>query len=437
MRKKIMRTLLAGAVTAGVLVSSMAAGAANTRFADVPSNAWYASSVQYAVDNKLFTGTSSNKFTPSGTMTRGMFVTVLSRLAHEKNLGLDILYVNDDQNFSDVPANAWYADAVEWAWKNNFVNTYVKGSNFDPNAPITREEVASTLNKYLGAVQDDVNSAYSFARNRGDAAYDRELAEFCKERGITDFDKYMDTLPEIAATKAAKPFADVADISDWAFDSAYYMQSVGLMVGDNANRFQPKKTLTRAEAAAIFMRLNKKLNREDISTVSKTAESLKIEDFKNIVPKGHGLQMGQHSIGIGVDTPTQYISPYFRKTVELARYVDFGGGVSGTAQTLYSEDLWSGGSRFQAGYQRTTYFDIEMTVGQSVTIDLTDYPMPNARIDSVFSNEYISMKDNGNGTYTYTAKQAGGELESIIDNANTMDTTNGDWYVLDFIVINS
>lgn len=437
MLKKIMRTLLAGAVTAGVLLSSMAAGAANTRFADVPANAWYASSVQYAVDNKLFTGTSSNKFTPSGTMTRGMFVTVLSRLAHEKNLGVDVTYQPEDRDFSDVPSNAWYADAVEWAWKNNFVNTYVKGSTFDPNAPITREEVASTLNKYLAGVQEDVSLAFFYVEHRGDASYDRDLAEYCKERGITDFDKYLDTLPQITATKAAKPFVDVSDISSWAFDSAYYMQSVGLMVGDNANRFQPKKTLTRAEAAAIFMRLNRKLNCEDISTVPKTAESLKIEDFKNIVGKGHGLQMSQYSISSDVNPRNQRVSSYFRDTVELARYVDFGGGVSGTAKTVYTEELWEGGGRYHAGYRRMTYFNIEMTVGQSVTIDLADFPSPKAAVDSVFSNEYVTMKDNGNGTYTYTAKQAGGDLYSLITNTVYNDTTNNDGYELDFIVMNS
>lgn len=46
-------------------------------FTDVPAKSWYAEAVQYVYENGIFSGTGPTTFTPDGTMTRGMFVTVL------------------------------------------------------------------------------------------------------------------------------------------------------------------------------------------------------------------------------------------------------------------------------------------------------------------------------------------------------------------------
>ena len=70
-----------------------------TGFTDVKSTDWYAEAVAYVVDNGLFTGTSDTTFTPGGTMTRGMLVTVLYRQAGSPE-------VSNHNKFIDVSAAA-------------------------------------------------------------------------------------------------------------------------------------------------------------------------------------------------------------------------------------------------------------------------------------------------------------------------------------------
>lgn len=50
-------------------------------FSDVKESDWFFNAVQYVRNNGFFSGTSATTFEPNGTMTRGMFVTVLGRMA--------------------------------------------------------------------------------------------------------------------------------------------------------------------------------------------------------------------------------------------------------------------------------------------------------------------------------------------------------------------
>ena len=59
----------------------LSASASVTRFVDVPANAWYADSVEYAAVNGLMSGVGGQRFAPNDTLTRAMFVTVLGQLA--------------------------------------------------------------------------------------------------------------------------------------------------------------------------------------------------------------------------------------------------------------------------------------------------------------------------------------------------------------------
>lgn len=79
-------------------------------FTDVEKNSWYAAAVQYVRVNGFFSGVSDTLFAPDGSMTRGMFVTVLGRMA-----GVDAAKYGGETGFSDVEPTAWYAPYVKWA----------------------------------------------------------------------------------------------------------------------------------------------------------------------------------------------------------------------------------------------------------------------------------------------------------------------------------
>ena len=83
---------------------------ATNPFTDVKEGDWCYDAVQYARMNGFFNGTSSKSFSPNGTMTRAMFVTVLGRMA-----GGDTVLYEDEKPFSDVPSRMYYAPYVAWA----------------------------------------------------------------------------------------------------------------------------------------------------------------------------------------------------------------------------------------------------------------------------------------------------------------------------------
>lgn len=109
------------------------------QFSDVNTNKWYHESIDYAIANGLMNGVGSGKFSPNGTMTRAMLVTVLWRYTGAPDTA--------GTPFTDVPSGEWYSDAVAWAAGNDIVNG-VGGGRFDPDGQITREQMATMLFRY-------------------------------------------------------------------------------------------------------------------------------------------------------------------------------------------------------------------------------------------------------------------------------------------------
>ena len=178
----------------------------STNFSDVPANQWYASAVSYVTQRGLFSGVSETQFAPSQSMTRGMLVSVLYRFNGTSHTG--------SSPFADVSSNAWYGNAVSWAYANNLVSG-VSDTSFAPNTPITREQAAVMLARYL------------------------KFSGVALESGTPDFQ-------------------DTASISGYAKESVGAMQKAGLLSGDNGGNFRPDAQITRAEIASIFMRLCQK-----------------------------------------------------------------------------------------------------------------------------------------------------------------------------------
>ena len=137
MKKRILSLLLAAALLLG-LTPAFAAG--RTPFADVPAGAWYADAVAELNDLGYVNGVSASAFDPDGSMTRAMVVTILSRM------GGGVSGIVSDR-FADVPSDAWYAQAVAWAAANRITNG-VDDDHFNPDGVITREMLATLLWRY-------------------------------------------------------------------------------------------------------------------------------------------------------------------------------------------------------------------------------------------------------------------------------------------------
>ena len=170
-------------------------------------NHWAKADIDFVVSRGLFSGTSETTFSPDSTITRGMFVTALGRLA-----GIDPAGYPSSSRFTDVPATAYYAPFVEWAASKGIVSGTGEGS-FSPDAAITREQMALIMRQYA--------------------------------------DKLGYTLP---VAREAVTFTDENQITGNMKDAVRAIQQAGIMSGKGNNRFGPKDAATRAEAAVVLRR---------------------------------------------------------------------------------------------------------------------------------------------------------------------------------------
>ena len=182
-------------------------------FKDVSVDAWYYSAVDYAYSNALFSGTTATTFSPDVAMTRGMFVTVLGRLAGVNAAS----WASNTSQFKDVATNAYYAPYVRWASANNIVLGY-SDNTFKPDESVTREQMAALMYRY----------------------------ELWQRGGSVTYD----------ASKATA-YPDYNKVSDWAREPIQWAIANGIINGSNGN-ILPQNTATRAQVAQIAMNYKKR-----------------------------------------------------------------------------------------------------------------------------------------------------------------------------------
>ena len=106
-------------------------------FTDVPADAFYAKAVAWAVENGITSGTGEGKFSPNATCTRAQSVTFLYRASGSPA-------VSGSAEFSDVSTTAFYADAVAWAAKKG-ITTGIGGGLFGSDNDCTRSQIVTFL----------------------------------------------------------------------------------------------------------------------------------------------------------------------------------------------------------------------------------------------------------------------------------------------------
>ncbi len=105
-------------------------------FVDLDENAYYFKAVLWAVENGITDGVDATHFAPDATVTRAQVVTLQYRASKAEAEG--------NNSFVDVPAGAYYEDAVNWAVKSGITNG-VDETHFAPNASCTRAQIVTFL----------------------------------------------------------------------------------------------------------------------------------------------------------------------------------------------------------------------------------------------------------------------------------------------------
>lgn len=173
-------------------------------FSDI-SGHWAEDIIKLAAEKGYMNGTAENTFSPDALLTRAMLVTILYNAEGKPESG--------SAKFEDVKDGAWYEKAVAWASENGLVKG-VSENLFAPDENITREQTATILYRY--------------------AVW-----------------KKIEGLQKAELTS----FADASAISEYAREALEYITGSGIMKGDENYLLNPLSASTRAEIAAMIIRL--------------------------------------------------------------------------------------------------------------------------------------------------------------------------------------
>ena len=179
-------------------------------FTDVSEKDWFYNDAMFVYKNGLMLGTSKTLFSPHGTVTRGMMATILWRMEGS-------LAPTDENSFTDVEAERWYADAITWTTENGIFAGYSK-DKFGPDDPITREQLTAIFYRYA------------------------------------DYKGY-----KLTVTENLDKFEDADKITDYAKMVMQWAVGNGLIKGKSENLLDPQGTATRAEISAMLHRFIEKV----------------------------------------------------------------------------------------------------------------------------------------------------------------------------------
>jgi len=181
------------------------------KFKDVKS-AWYKTAVDYVTSHGFVSGVSSNQFGVGTSVTRGMFVTILARMA-----GVDTSTAANKAaatKFTDVAKGKYYAAAVKWANDNGIVSG-TSATTFGPENAISRQDLCVMIVNYANFM------------------------------GI-----------KLVEKEAAVTFTDASSISKYAKAAVATCQRADIINGHTSGAFGPRDTATREQASQILYTLH-------------------------------------------------------------------------------------------------------------------------------------------------------------------------------------
>ena len=180
-------------------------------FTDMPAPDWWShEGLDYCLKNGIMNGMGNGTVNPTGTTTRAQLVTMLYRMT-DVDTDYSLYYVP----FYDVEPGAYYYAAVAWAADQHIVDG-VGGNRFDPDSPITREQLATIFLRYTNVYGGGAAGSASLSR-----------------------------------------FPDAGKVSSWALEAMQWAVANGIITGsaeDGVDYLRPQGDAKREQVATIIMR---------------------------------------------------------------------------------------------------------------------------------------------------------------------------------------
>ena len=144
-------------------------------FSDVAAGSTFAADIAYVSQKGLMSGVGEGRFNPGAPVTRGQLVTILYRLEGQPAVS--------GAGFPDVAAGSYCEKAVKWAAATGITKGNAEGL-FQPNSPITREQLAVMLWRYAGCPAPGPDAALDFPDADAVGEYARQALLWAVEKGI-------------------------------------------------------------------------------------------------------------------------------------------------------------------------------------------------------------------------------------------------------------
>ena len=173
-------------------------------FQDLDTGRWYHEYTDYVIAKGLMNGMDETHFAPEGSLTRGMLVTTLYRLAGEPE-------VAEAATFTDVKAGRYYAEAVAWA-EDLGIAKGMTATAFQPEGTVTRQQAATFLYRYV--------------------------TEYLKQEAVEGAD--------------LTAFTDGSKVQDYAKTAMSWAVAEGFFEGYGDGTLRPFTALTRAQMAKLL-----------------------------------------------------------------------------------------------------------------------------------------------------------------------------------------
>ncbi|GEM_PF-436867 len=184
-------------------------------YGDVSETHWAHSEIDYCIDNRFMTGTSSKTFEPEMPLTKAMAATILYRIAGNLSVdGVKVSYVDIDGEY--------FTKAVKWAVSKNI--TVAEKDNpdlFNPDEIVTREEFSVYLMRFASYMGIDIYTS---------------------------------------SGASLSDFSDYTEISEQCLQSMELAVEAGIIKGTDEGTLEPQLGTTRAEAATMLYRLMQSIN---------------------------------------------------------------------------------------------------------------------------------------------------------------------------------
>ena len=185
-------------------------------FTDMPAPDWWShEGLDYCLKNGIMNGMGGGRVNPTGTTTRAQLVTMLYRMT-DVDTDYSLYYVP----FYDVEPGAYYYAAVAWAADQHIVDG-VGGNRFDPDSPITREQIATIFLRYTNVYGGGAAGSASLSR-----------------------------------------FPDADKVSSWALEAMQWAVANGIITGsaeDGVDYLRPQGDAKRDQVATIIMRYERNI----------------------------------------------------------------------------------------------------------------------------------------------------------------------------------